>query len=382
METAIWTTLRNTGRERRASAARSAYAGCMPAARERDCGFSHVSGSTRAPAFRGHGRRAGAPDRRGVEANGKVFEVAETGHIPVLLPEVMDVLGAGRGGLRVLDATFGGGGHARAFLERGNSVVALDCDPEAAERARDLERAFPGRFSFSGMNFERLDETVEGPFDAVLFDLGLSSFHYDTADRGFSFRHDGPLDMRLDPRAGMTAAEFLETADRRDLIRAVRHYGEEPSWRRVVAAVEAARGTEALRTTSAFAQLVVEALPRRPGPPPRIHPATRVFQGIRIAVNRELEVIETALPKAFAALAPGGRMAVISFHSLEDRIVKRFFRRAAGMPEHARDSAPQQSRKVSAKLLNRRPVTPPESETAMNPRARSAKLRALEKRTD
>ena len=308
--------------------------------------------------------------------------MADAGHIPVLLPEVMDALGAGRGGLRVLDATFGGGGHTRALLERGNSVVALDCDPEAAVRAEAVARAFTDRFSFYGINFEQLDEVAEAPFDAVLFDLGLSSFHYDTADRGFSFRHDGKLDMRLDPRAGMTAAEFLETADRHDLILAVRQYGEEPSWRRVVDAVLRARGTEALRTTRAFAELVAEALPRRPGPPPRIHPATRVFQGIRIAVNRELEVIEAALPKAFAALAPGGRMAVISFHSLEDRIVKRFFRRAAGMPEHARDSAPQQSRTVSARLLNRRPVTPPDSETATNPRARSAKLRALEKQTD
>lgn len=308
--------------------------------------------------------------------------MAETGHIPVLLPEVMEALGAGRGGLRVLDATFGGGGHTRAVLERGNSVVALDCDPEAAARAESVAAAFPERFSFRGVNFEALDEVSEGPFDAVLFDLGLSSYHYDTAERGFSFRHEGPLDMRLDPRAGMTAAEFLEKADRRELIRAVRQYGEEPSWRRVVDAVVAARGTEALRTTRAFADLVAEALPRRPGPPPRIHPATRVFQGIRIAVNRELEVIETALPKAFAALGPGGRMVVISFHSLEDRIVKRFFRRVAGMPEHSRDSAPQQSRTVSARLLNRRPVTPPDSETATNPRARSAKLRALEKRTD
>lgn len=309
-------------------------------------------------------------------------EMTRSGHEPVLLRAVMETLGADRGGLRVLDATFGGGGHTRAFLERGNTVVGLDCDPEAAPRANVLEEEFAGSFLFHGVNFERLGEVAEGPFDAILFDFGLSSFHYDTAERGFSFRHDGPLDMRLDPREGPTARDFLEHAGVDDLIRAVRRYGEEPSWRRVVEAILSARGTERFHSTRSFADLVVEALPKRGGPPPRIHPATRVFQGIRIAVNRELEVIERALPQAFAALAPGGRMAVISFHSLEDRIVKRFFRRLAGLPEHARDAAPQQSRTVSARLLFRRPLTPPESETTSNPRARSAKLRALEKRKD
>lgn len=303
------------------------------------------------------------------------------GHVPVLRGEVLDALQAAHGGRRLLDGTFGGGGHARAMLEAAetNEVVALDADPDAVARAHALGEVFAGRFHFIAANFERLAEVVTGPFDGMLFDLGLSSFHFDTPGRGFSFRFDAPLDMRLNPEEGVPASEFLETADREDLIRAVRNYGEEPRWRAVVDAILAARGTGKLQRTSGFAELLGEILRVPRGRGSHLHPATRTFQGVRIAVNRELDVLETMLPAAFDALAVGGRMAVISFHSLEDRIVKRFFRRLAGRPEHRRDRLPQDLRTVRGRELSRRPIVPSEVETDQNPRARSAKLRVFEK---
>jgi 16S rRNA (cytosine1402-N4)-methyltransferase len=279
-----------------------------------------------------------------------------------------------------LDATFGGGGHTRALLEADdrNVVVALDCDPEAIERGRRLQEAFPGRLTLHHMNFEDLGQLEEDGFIGILFDFGVSSYHFDEARRGFSFREDGPLDMRLNPETGISASAFLETASHQELVEAVRNFGEEPRWRKVVAAIEAARGTGQLERTLPFAELVEKVLGgRRPGD--RIHPATRTFQGIRIAVNRELAVIEAALPAAFAKLCLGGRIAAISFHSLEDRIVKRFFRRMAGRPEHGRDSRPSQFRVRQAGLVTRKPVVADEEEMARNPRARSAKLRVLEK---
>jgi 16S rRNA (cytosine1402-N4)-methyltransferase len=307
--------------------------------------------------------------------------VAAQGHLPVMADEVLAHLGASLGPLRLLDATLGGGGHTRAFLaaHEGNTVHALDADPEAAERAVPLVEEFPARFSFAFGNFERLADLAPGEFDAVLFDLGLSSYHFDTPERGFAFRHDGPLDMRLDPRQGLTAHTFLERADHFELVHAIRDYGEEPRWRRIVDAIERARGTAALARTVPFAALVEQALGPAARRQSRIHPATRTFQGIRIAINRELEVIESALPPAFAKLRPGGRLAVISFHSLEDRLVKRFFRRLSGRPETSRDHRPADERSVHAREITRRPLIPGEAECARNPRSRSAKLRVLEK---
>jgi 16S rRNA (cytosine1402-N4)-methyltransferase len=228
------------------------------------------------------------------------------------------------------------------------------------------------------LNFEDLDQLDETGFMGILFDFGVSSYHFDEARRGFSFREDGPLDMRLNPDSGITASQFLQTAGHGELIEAVKVFGEELRWRRVVEAIENARGTDKLERTLAFAALVEDALGgRKPGE--RIHPATRTFQGVRIAVNRELAVIESALPVAFEKLSDGGRLAAISFHSLEDRIVKRFFRRMAGQPEHGRDSLPGQFRVCRAKILTRKPVTADDAEIARNPRSRSAKLRVLEK---
>jgi len=305
---------------------------------------------------------------------------ASSGHIPVLFKESVDLLVTRPGG-KYLDGTFGGGGHSRAILERsqGGCLVALDRDPAAAPRAEALKVDYGDRFTFLQINFGDLSALGEADFDGILFDFGLSSFQLDESERGFSFRNDAPTDMRMNPDAGMSAAEFLETADEEALVRAVRNYGEEKRWRKVVASIITARGTGRLQRTTTLAELVVEAV----GPTPRgrkaVHPATRTFQGIRVEINDELNAIEAALPAAFERLAPGGILAAISFHSLEDRIVKRFCRRMAGRPEHSGDSRPQEARTVQAKMISTRPILPTEAEISMNPRSRSARMRALRK---
>lgn len=301
-------------------------------------------------------------------------------HLPVLRNAVVAAL-LTRSRVRILDGTFGGGGHSRALLDgaEGSTVTALDCDPEAEARAAPLSAAFPDRFAFRSANFADLDRVEGAPWDGVLLDLGVSSFQLDQGERGFSFRADAPLDMRMNPREGQSAADFLETAERPALVHAVRDLGEEPQWRRIVEALWQARGTGRLQRTGSVAELVAAAAPpRRPGRR-SLHPATLTFQGLRMAVNRELELLEAALPKAFASLGPGGRLAVIAFHSLEDRIVKRFFRRMAGHPEHRHDYRTQDERAVQAQLLTRKPLTPEPGEVQENPRARSARLRVLEK---
>ena len=302
------------------------------------------------------------------------------GHQPVLLRETLALLNPRPFG-RYLDCTFGGGGHTRAILDaaEGCSVVAFDRDPAAAVRAEDLSKSYGSRFTLIDRDFGRLTETEHSNFDGILFDLGVSSFQIDDVERGFSFRSDAPADMRMDPRSGVPASRWLETATEEMLVRAVRDYGEEPNWRRVVRALIAARATGALARTAALAAVIAEAIPPRDRHTSRIHPATRTFQGIRIAVNDELGAIDRALPAAFAKLAPSGVLVVISFHSLEDRPVKQFFRRQCGQPEGAHDSMPQDLRAKFAEPLTRKPVTPSDDEIAANPRSRSAKLRALRK---
>lgn len=304
-------------------------------------------------------------------------------HIPVLLDAVVEHLRCRERPGRFLDCTLGGCGHTRAILKAnpGNHVVALDRDPEAIARGRALENEFSGRLSCRQLNFSELPEVAEaGPFAGVLFDLGVSSFHFDEGGRGFSFRFDAPVDMRMDPTTGRSGAEFLERASESELVHALRDLAEERSWRRVLKAILEARGTGALSRTGSLADLIRAALGGRTRP--GVHPATRVFQGIRMAVNEELPALERALPAAFELMEPGGRLAVISFHSLEDRLVKQFFRRMAGQPEGRWDNTPQQDRVSRGHLIQRRGVVADGEELARNPRARSARLRILEKEAD
>lgn len=307
----------------------------------------------------------------------------QSGHLPVLLTECLACLARAPTGT-FLDATFGGGGHTRALLERFPAchVLALDRDPAAEQRASAVAAAYPGRFTFQRMNFAKLADLPEIRFAGVLFDFGVSSYQLDQGHRGFSFRQDGPADMRMDPDHGHSAATFLETASREELINAIRNLGEEPHWRRVVDALIAARGTGQLQQTLTLAELIATAIPNRPGRARgRRHPATQSFQGIRMAINDELGAIETALPSAFDKLMPGGVLCTITFHSLEDRIVKRFTRRVCGRPEHRNDHRFADEREVLAEMLHRKAIEPDDAELATNPRSRSARLRAVQKAT-
>jgi len=301
-------------------------------------------------------------------------------HIPVLLHEVLECLSP-QAGDSFLDCTFGGGGHTRALLEKDDSikVVALDRDPRAEERASGMLSEFSDRLSFVDMNFRELEGLENSEFDGILFDLGVSSFQLDEGERGFSFREDAPLDMRMDPRRGLAAADWLESVGSEEIVNAIRNFGEEKNWRSIVRAILSARGSGKLNTTAGLVSLIEDVTPERVKRMSKINPATRSFQGIRIAVNEELAAITNALPIAFEKLKTGGVVCVISFHSLEDRIVKRQFRRLAGLPVDASDSTPMQLRDKKAEMFSRRPIMAGEMEQSLNPRSRSAKMRALKK---
>ncbi len=302
-------------------------------------------------------------------------------HSAVLLSEAVEALAIRSDG-NYLDATFGRGGHSRAILAQlgpKGRLIALDRDPEAVEAAASISDP---RFSIAHVPFSRLDEVMRTHslelLDGALFDLGVSSPQIDEAERGFSFRRDGPLDMRMDPTRGESAAQWLATASESDIREVIRDYGEERFAKQIAAAIVAARAAEPLGRTRQLAQLVGEAVRTREAGQ---DPATRTFQALRIFINRELEEVSLSLPLAAARLAPGGRLAVISFHSLEDRIVKRFMR-GAGAPDLPRD-LPLRASELPQPLLRPvgRAIKASTTEVRANARARSATLRIAE-RTD
>ncbi|HKC02875.1 MAG TPA: 16S rRNA (cytosine(1402)-N(4))-methyltransferase RsmH [Sphingomicrobium sp.] len=297
----------------------------------------------------------------------------QAAHVPVLIDEVIAALAVHDGGTAV-DGTFGAGGYTRAMLSVGaGRVIAFDRDPDAIEEGRSLVP--DSRLTLINERFSQMDRVLAergiGHVDAIALDIGVSSMQLDRADRGFSFSADGPLDMRMS-RSGLTAAEFLNSADEAEIARILRDYGEEPRARSIARAIVAARPVE---RTAELAAIVRRAAGFRPGQ--KADPATRTFQAIRIHLNAELDELEQGLEAAERALKPGGRLAVVTFHSLEDRIVKRFFReRSGGMPAGSRHRPEQSDPREPTFERVAKPVSPTERELAANPRSRSARLRS------
>jgi len=296
-------------------------------------------------------------------------------HQSVLLAETLAQL-APAPGLLFVDGTLGGGGHSEALLRAGASVIGIDQDPQALDHAARRLASFGDAFRPVRANFETvgavLDRLGVEAIDGALFDIGVSSRQLDAPERGFSFQAEGPLDMRMDPEGPVTAADLVNTLPEEELARLLRELGEEPSARRIAAHLARVREDRPLATTLDLARSVEAVIPRRG----RIHPATRVFQALRIAVNRELEVLTAALETVSTRLRPGGRLAVITFHSLEDRIVKQFFK-SRSIPWLDRPEWPEPRRNPD--LLFRTPlprsVTASVAEQTANPRSRSARLR-------
>lgn len=294
-------------------------------------------------------------------------------HVPVLVNDVIAAL-AIHDGETALDGTFGAGGYTRALLGAGaGRVIALDRDPDAIEDGRSLVP--DPRLTLINERFSQMDRVLAERgiehVDAIALDIGVSSMQLDRADRGFSFSADGPLDMRMS-RSGLTAAEFLNSADESEIARVLKDYGEEPRARAIARAIVAARPVE---RTAELAAIVRRAAGFRPGQ--KTDPATRTFQAIRIHLNAELEELELGLEAAERALRPGGRLAIVTFHSLEDRIVKRFFReRSGGTPAGSRHRPVQTDPREPTFERVAKPVSPTERELAANPRARSARLRS------
>lgn len=308
------------------------------------------------------------------------------GHVPVLRDEAIAAL-LPRAGGRYIDGTFGGGGHTRALLAASGPdgvVLALDADPAAIARAEALraDQELAARLIPVQSNFADLADVAQEhafvPVDGVLLDLGLSSFQLDTPERGFAFRLDGPLDMRFDPTRGVPASDLVNTLPEAELADVIWRFGEEPGSRRIARAVVRERKDVAIESTGQLAAIVERALGGRRGRD--THPATRTFQALRIATNDEMGVLESALAGAVDVLAPGGRLAVIAFHSLEDRLVKRFIERESAtcvcppeLPICVCNHQPRLQR------VTRRAVRPSADEAAANPRARSAVLRVAER---
>jgi 16S rRNA (cytosine1402-N4)-methyltransferase len=294
-------------------------------------------------------------------------------HVPVLVDEVVRLLQPGQGGLFV-DCTVGLGGHARAMLDAGASrLLGIDRDPAALAAAAETLAPWREQVTLVHADYRRLDAILAergiDRVDGAVADLGVSSLQLDADGRGFSFRRDEPLDMRMDTTGGPTAADLLAAIDERELADVIYQFGEERHSRRIARALVAARGARPLETTGQVADIIRRASPSGRKGFRRIDPATRTFQALRIWVNRELEGLDAFLGAAVRRLTPGRRLAVVTFHSLEDRIVKHTFRAMAGSSADG----------PIVHVLTRRPLTPGDEELARNPRARSAKLRAVER---
>ncbi len=304
----------------------------------------------------------------------------ESYHIPVLEREVIDALAPAPGKL-VLDGTLGGGGHTRRLLDCGANVLALDQDPEALAWAENRLADAADHLILLRSNFASFPDILEeaglGPvLDGMLLDLGVSSHQLDAPERGFSFMRDGPLDMRMDPDAPVCAADLINGWPEEELARIFYEYGDEKASRRVAKTIVARRAEKRFETTADLAAVIGTVIPRR-GP---ASPATRVFQALRIAVNDEMGALEAALASAHHWLKPGGRLAVITFHSLEDRIVKQFFRRHSD-PEIDRPEWPSARPNPDCyyRLVTRKGIAATAAETSRNPRSRSAHLRVVER---
>ena len=302
-------------------------------------------------------------------------------HVPVLLDEVIASLDLATR-RRVIDGTFGAGGYTRAILDASPDchVMAIDRDPSAIAAGRVMERESNGRLSLVEGRFGDLAEFAQEhgftPADAIVLDIGVSSMQLDEADRGFSFRADGPLDMRMEQK-GESAADLVNTMDESDLADLIYRYGEERKSRAVARAIVKARAEEKISTTKRLADIVASAVYAKHD---QIHPATRTFQALRIAVNDELGELERALQGAENILVEGGRLAVVTFHSLEDRIVKHFIAERANSTPSPSRHMPDAARDVATfKSVTRKPITAGDAEMVRNPRARSAKLRVAER---
>jgi len=306
-------------------------------------------------------------------------------HHPVMVERVVELLRPRQGGV-YLDATLGLGGHAERLLAASGPdgrVIGIDRDPAALALARERLAGEGERLLAVAASFVDLAEVAAragaDTVDGVLYDLGVSSLQLDEPARGFSYRADAPLDMRMDPTSGVTAAEVLNTYPRAELARILREYGEDRHAGRIARFIDEARRRRPVQTTGQLVELIKAAVPaaaRRTGP----HPARRAFQALRIEVNHELDALRASLPQAVDLLAPGGRLVVLSYHSLEDRIVKRALNAAAGRDDQTPPRLPVAVRPPArVAVLTRRPETPTAAEVAANPRAESAKLRAAEK---
>ena len=309
---------------------------------------------------------------------------AASRHFPVLLEEVIEGLNVRQGGV-YLDGTLGAGGHAEALLSAhpGIRLIGMDRDPVALALAEDRLAAYRDRLTLFHNDFRFLDEVLDeggvSSVDGIVLDLGVSSMQLDEGERGFSFANDGPLDMRMDPSHGESALTLVNEMDPVELANILYRYGEERRSRAIAKAIAREREVAPIETTGRLANIVA-AVPGM-GRMRNIHPATRTFQALRIAVNDELAAIEEAVPAGVARLAPGGRMVVISFHSLEDRIVKRGFRELERPCRCPKEMPECRCGLVSAgKVITRRPLIPTEEEAERNPRSRSAKLRIFEKK--